>query len=71
MKAFWAVLSLLVTLNYFSLNLIGTLSLKTEMISGKSNFELKEPSIILSIVLSILLVVLIIADFLERNKKNT
>lgn len=66
MKAFWSILSLLITLNTFSLNFV------FQFISDNSfaDFDARmgTHSVILSISLVLLCIILLILDFLERNE---
>lgn len=68
MRAFWAVLSLLISINYFSINLILDYVHRGEQDNLKAKLTISEPSVIISILLVILLIVLAVLDYMERKK---
>jgi amino acid permease len=65
MKAFWSVLSLLITMNTFSLKF--ALNFFNENSIGELETQLGTSSIILSISLVLLCSLLLVLDFFERN----
>lgn len=69
MRAFWAVLSLLISVNYFSINLILNYLHKSDNSDLDVQLSIKEPSVILSILLILLLIILAILDYHERKKE--
>lgn len=69
MRAFWAVFSLVISINTYSLSLLGNLT------SPDSDFDIEvslgEPSVWVSILLILLCVILLLLDFKERNSNSS
>lgn len=66
MRAFWSVLSLLITMNSFSLNFV--IDFFNKYFQGNVKTTIGNSSISLSIMLVILCIVLLVLDFFQRNK---
>lgn len=66
MKAFWVLLSFLISLNSFTLQLAS--NFKTSILKGHGKYEIGKTSIILTVLLALLCILLLILDYLERNK---
>lgn len=65
MRAFWSVLSLLITMNSFSLKFV--VEIFNKYLHGNINAEIGNSSTALSIMLVLLCALLLVLDFFQRN----